>query len=501
MIYKPEWGIFSAVALILWVPFGLWLFTRQRPTRAAAHVLIWGMMWLPEAAGFDFPLLPPLDKYSISALVALMGLWWKAPYRLKSAKLGRGYDWVVLVMILAIAGTVYNNGDALRYGNYKIVDLPAFTAYDGFSAAIRLVFNIAVPCWLGRALLRSRRDLVDVFRILTVSGVVYSIPIFWELRMSPMLHSDIYGFVSRTDWLQNMRQGGFRATVFMGHGLVVGFFMFLCTVSAITLRKAGLRRMLGLPMWVIVSYLFVTLVLCKASAALIYGLVAYALISWLGVKNQMRVMLLVAAIVAAYPVSRMFEWFPVKEVMSAAEMLGPERAQSMQFRFDNEDILLIKGSEKMWFGWGGFARDRVYDENYGKDLVVQDGYWIAVFGQQGLVGFLCFFTLMLWPVVTLARSMRKLKGSSDRVLLGGLGIMVVICAVNLLPNMALPNLQLFFAAGLAVLTKTLPIQVRVERAQEIAPKKKIEKPRIHDRTKLKAFLESVDHSRVPSLRG
>lgn len=481
MIYNPEWGVFSALALIVWVPFGLWLFTRQRPTRAATHVLVWGMMWLPEAAAFDFPALPPLDKYSICALIALIGVWWKAPYRLRAAKLFRSYDWIVFVMILAIVGTVYNNGEPLRYGSYKIVDLPAFTAYDGLSSAIRLVFNILVPCWLGRCLLRSRQDLFDALSILVAAGLVYSIPILWETRMSPMLHTNIYGFAPRSDWLQNMRQGGYRATVFMGHGLVVGFFMFLSTVSAVTLSKAGKHRMFGVPMWLITLYLFGMLMVCKASAALIYGVVAYALIRWFSVKNQMRVLLVLCVIVLAYPVSRMLEWFPVKEVMAGAEMLGPERSQSMQFRFDNEDILLIKGSDKLWFGWGGFARDRVYDADSGKDLVTQDGYWIAIFGQQGLIGFLCLFTLMLWPIVELARCMRKLRGRADQVLLGGLGVMVVICSVNLLPNMALPNLQLFLSAGLSVLLRTMPLQARMEKeAPVVVPKVMIE-PSTHRR--------------------
>lgn len=486
MIFKPEWGLGSAAALILWVPFGLWLFTRLRPTRAAVSVLVWGMMWLPESAGFDFPLLPPLDKYSISALVALTGVWWKAPYRIRAARIGHSLDWFVFAMILGIIGTVAHNGDPLRYGSYKITNLPAFTAYDGLSAALRLVVTILIPCWLGRALLRSRQDLFDVLKILVAAGLAYSIPIFWELRMSPMLHVNLYGFAPRTDWLQNIRQGGWRPTVFMGHGLVVGFFMFLCTAAAVILHKAGKQRLFGLPMWLIVAYMFWMLVLCKTMGALIYGLAAYALIRWFNVKNQMRVLLLLAVIVAAYPISRMLEWFPVKEVMSGAEILGPERAQSMQFRFDNEDILLVKGAEKMWFGWGGFARDRVYDPDSGKDLVVQDGYWIAVFGQLGLSGFLCVFGLMLTPIIQARGTIRSLRGKIDRTLLAGLATVVTICSINLLPNMALPNLQLFFAAGLAVLTRTMPRQAMPDKTEN----GKIRKDRSSE-TLLKPFSQVV----------
>lgn len=462
MFNFADWGYLSALALLMWVPIGLWLFTRERPVRAAAHTMIWGMMWLPEAAGFDLPILPPIDKFGIAALTALVGVWWKAPRRKRSAGIGRGFDWFLWIMIAGVIGTVATNGEALRYGTYRVKDLPAFMPYDGLFQTFKILIAVGIPLWLGRALLRTRQDLVDVLEILVTAGVVYSIPILYELRMSPMLHADLYGFQARTDWLQNLRGGGYRATVFMGHGLVVGFFMFLSCTAALTLRKMGVRRLMGVPAWAVIAYLFVMLLLCKSAGAFIFGVTAFVLINWFSAKNQMRVLTLVALVVLSYPITRMFDWFPVKKVIDIASALGPERVQSMQFRFDNEDILLLKGSEKMWFGWGGFGRDRVYDEYSGKDLVIQDGHWVVVFGQQGLVGFLCYFALMLLPIWIAARSMKKVANKSDRAALAGLCVMVTICSVNLLPNMSLPNIQLFLAMGLAVLARELPKQAKQE---------------------------------------
>lgn len=463
MLFKiDEWGYLSAFALLMWVPVGLWLFSRERPVRAAAHTMIWGMMWLPEAAGFDLPVLPPITKYEIAALTALLGVWWKAPRRKRAARIGRGFDWWLWIMLAGVIGTVINNGEPLRYGQVKVTSLPAFLPYDGLYQVFKILFSVGIPCWLGRALLRTRQDLIDVLEILVVGGVVYSVPIFYELRMSPMLHADLYGFAARTDWLQNLRGGGYRATVFMGHGLVVSFFIFLSCVSAVTLRKMGMRRLMGLPSWAVVAYLFGMLLLCKSAGSFIYGCVAYALISWFSVKAQMRILTLIGLIVLSYPLTRMFDVFPVKGVLDTASVLGPDRVQSMQFRFDNEDILLLKGSEKLWFGWGGFGRDRVYDEYQGKDLVIQDGHWIVLFGQQGVVGFICFFALMLLPIRRAAKLIKNVRNKADRVALGGLCVMVTICSVNLLPNMSLPNLQLFLAMGLAVLVRELPKQAKQE---------------------------------------
>lgn len=459
------WGYRSALALLIWVPFSFWVFSRARPARAAAQVLVWGMMWLPEGAAFDLPLLPPFSKYTFAAVGALLGTYWRARSRLRAARIGRGYDVIVLIMMLGQFGTVITNQDALHYGTWKGVDLPGFTYYDGISQAVRVLMQVAIPLWLGRALLRSERDLRDVFEVLVVGGLVYSIPILWELRMSPMLQEQLYGFAARDDWSQNLRGGGYRPTVFMGHGLVVGFFMFVCTTAAVTLHKAGKRHFHGVPMGVVVAYLFLMLLLCKAAAAFIYGVVAYGLLRYLSVKAQMRVLAFLALIVVSYPVSRVSEVFPTQALLSAASTLGPERVQSLQFRFDNEDILLMKGSERMLFGWGGFGRERVYDEETGKDIVIQDGHWISVFGQMGLLGFACFFAPLLLPVVQAARGMRHIHSRKQRSLLGGLGFIVVICSVNMLPNMQFPTFQFFFASGLAVLIRELPRQAAAERAQ------------------------------------
>jgi hypothetical protein len=170
----------------------------------------------------------------------------------------------------------------------------------------------------------------------------------------------------------------------------------------------------------------------------------------------MRVLLLLGVIVVSYPFARLTNIFPTQALLTAAGWMGPDRAESLQFRFDNEDILVIKGVERPFFGWGGFGRERVYEAETGKDFVVQDGHWISLFGTHGTIGFVCYFLLLLLPVYQATRRMRTIPSRDDRALLAGLAFIVVMCSVNMLPNMQLPNLQFFFAAGLAALIKELP---------------------------------------------
>jgi hypothetical protein len=61
--------------------------------------------------------------------------------------------------------------------------------------------------------------------------------------------------------------------------------------------------------------------------------------------------------------------------------------------------------------------------------------------------------------------MRRIQSRAQRSLLAGLGFIVIVCSVNMLPNMQFPTLQFYFAAGLAVLMKELPKRAAEERAR------------------------------------
>jgi hypothetical protein len=91
--------------------------------------------------------------------------------------------------------------------------------------------------------------------------------------------------------------------------------------------------------------------------------------------------------------------FPTKSVVAAADYVSYDRAFSIDFRFENEDRLLAKASERPIFGWGGWGRNRVYDAETSSDVSVTDGAWIIELGQFGLTGFLSLFLLIVAPIV------------------------------------------------------------------------------------------------------
>jgi hypothetical protein len=111
----------------------------------------------------------------------------------------------------------------------------------------------------------------------------------------------------------------------------------------------------------------------------------------------------------------------------------------------------------------------VYDEETAKDQVIQDGQWIVIFGTQGFIGFCCYFALIVLPVLRAPRQLRRVQRKDDKALLVGFGYLVVMCAVNMLPNMHLPYLQFVFAMGFGALMREVPREEAMERAQSMRP--------------------------------
>jgi type IV secretory pathway VirB3-like protein len=86
--------------------------------------------------------------------------------------------------------------------------------------------------------------------------------------MSPQLHTWLYG-IHQHDWMQALRSGGYRPTVFMQHGLMVGLWMGAASIVGLALWSSGaLRRLWGIPLSLVVPILIATTLLSKSFGAI-----------------------------------------------------------------------------------------------------------------------------------------------------------------------------------------------------------------------------------------
>jgi hypothetical protein len=311
--------------------------------------------------------------------------------------------------------------------------LPGVGIYDGLSAAMYQAI-LLIPFVLGRQLLRSSRDIVNTLIVLVVGELFYTIPTLFEMRFSPLLHQWIYGY-SPADFFQSMRDGGYRPMVFMGHGLLAAFFLMSGAVAATALWRIRVQ-VLRLPRAFPPIYLIVILMMFKSLGAAIYGLVLLPLVGFGRPKLQLRVAAILVSIALAYPTLRSFDLFPTQVFNDVANSISADREQSLQTRFQNEDALLARASQRLMFGWGRYGRSLIYDI-YGKDISLTDGRWIVTLGQYGVVGFLSEFGLLSLGVFAALKAARLNLEFEGLLSLGVLSLMVAVNIIDLLPNAGL----------------------------------------------------------------
>jgi hypothetical protein len=96
----------------------------------------------------------------------------------------------------------------------------------------------------------------------------------------------------------------------------------------------------------------------------------------------------------------------------------------------------------------------LFDE-YGRPALVTDGMWIILYGIRGLVGFIAFFAYLLSPILLLRKRLRRVQARDEQAMLAGLGIILAVSAVDLLPNGLFNTIPLFLAGVLYGTTKAL----------------------------------------------
>jgi hypothetical protein len=423
---EPNW--LSTFALLAWPAVALWLYRTLPIGRATIWTILGGYLLLPVGTGIKIAMIPAFEKGSIPTLAALVGctLVLQRPPRIWT-KFAIAETLVVIFVLSPLATSVLN-GDPIRVADIVI---PGVGLYDGVSASISQLLTL-IPFLLARRVLRTPTSNEDVLRSLALAGLAYSLPMMFEVRMSPQLHTWVYGYFPHS-FLQQIREGGYRPVVFLGHGLLVAFFTMTTVVASAVLWRTQTRigRLSAGPVTV---YLGGMLVICKSVGALIYGAFLVPLTRLASPRAQLRVALLLVSFALLYPTLRAADLVPAETILSLATSVSAERAQSLQTRFDQEKQMLDHASQRPFLGWGRWGRNRLQNPESGNDISVTDGLWILTLGQFGYVGFLAQFGLLALTVARAATALKSVSDPNQRAFLAALALIVAISMVDLLPN-------------------------------------------------------------------
>lgn len=414
------------------------LFSRLDRVQAGIWSILGGYLVLPPLVGIDLPMVPALDKDSVAGLSALVGV----------LALGTGTQarppwtpWIVALLGLAVLApflTAFANPEPLAEG---ITYRPGLSAYDGFAGAVASLIDVT-PFVVGYMLLSTPSAVRQWLRALVAAGLVYTLPMLLEIRLSPQLNVWIYGFFAH-DFSQMMRYGGFRPMVFLSHGLWVAMFAASATLAAAALiRDRGWSGRMAITL----LWLFAVLILCKSMASIVYALAFVPMILLVPLRWQLRLAAVLATAVLLYPLLRWWNLVPTEGIVAFLTGIDAERAYSLNYRFENETALLGRAALKALTGWGEWNRNHIMDPVSGKALTVTDGMWIVQMSAYGLLGFLWMFGLLAGALLRF--SLWAGRNGPDGAAVG-LAVILAANLVDLVPNATLTPLTWMTAGALA----------------------------------------------------
>lgn len=454
-------NLFAYIVLYGW-PVVAWLFFRNLPaSRAMLWTFVLGYLFMPPAAAaFNLPVLPEISKIemaSLSTLAMVLMYHGFSALRLPNSPI------MLVLLALYVFGPIFtylNNAEPLNTLGFI---RPGHTIYEIPAILIERSLDI-VPFILAFSLLNRKENLKELLMVLTAIASIHSLLVLFEIRFSPQLNVWVYGFFQHS-WLQMIRGDGFRPIVFLYHALWVGFFLMLTVASAISLWRhwgkdgeVSMTTSLHETYWFIsprkpqyiyllyAFYAFFVLILAKSLGPIMFGFGALILLLLAPTRLIVGIAALICIGVISYPIMKATGLFPDEQVIAFFHQLNPDRAASLAYRVNNENLLFDRAMEKPLFGWGTYARG-LFVNRLGSVTVIPDGGWVLAFGQYGIIGWLSETGFMVAPVLyaLYLRRADNLPIYSPHI--STLVLMLAFNAMDMVPNDTLTILTYIIAGA------------------------------------------------------
>ncbi|TCD48548.1 hypothetical protein [Chlorobium sp. N1] len=445
-------NILVPVAFLSWPVIVMILYKKLDKRLVPVIAYVAGWMFLPCAA-YDIFLLKN-TKSTVIAYGVLAGAWMFDRERL----LNFNFKYFDLPMLLWCTAPFFSS---MANG---------LGAYDGLSAVLYTSILWGIPYYLGRVYF-SEADVLKTLAItIFIGGVVY-VPFSWfELIMSPQLHRLTYGF-HQHNFLQTLREdGGYRPMIYMQHGLMAAMWMLLASLLGtwLYMTKSLPKKILFIPSPILLGAVIVTFLMYQSMASITFFLIGTAaLLAGKKLKSP-AVLLLLLLIPYPHLYTRITGMWDGRNLTGYIEKnISPARAESLQFRFTNEDSLIKRALEGSFFGWGGYGRARVHNEDE-QDTSVTDGMWIITLGNQGIYGLIWMTLGIQLPALLFLRRVKAERWASPEYAApAAMSVFIAITMVDNLLNAMVNPIYMVFTGGILSFVTTEQPPYRLTEEKEI----------------------------------
>jgi len=376
-------NILCLLSLGFIIPGVLYMFSRYSPPRAVMLCFLGALMFLPMEE-LQVPLIL-YNKMTATAIGVMLGIMIYDENAPENFSFGI-VDIPMLIWILSGVFAAVLNDLGLK---------------DGIQEGFNTLTQWGIPYLAGRLYFSDPKAQKMLCYSFFMAGLLYIPFVVFELVMSPQCHNIVYGYMQHS-FAQVIRGGGYRPMVFMEHGIMLGTLMAMAALVGVWCTYTGVfpRKIYGVPTPLLSLILVFSALICKSSLAI--GLMLIGIFALL-VSEKLKVGLIIWVMLLIPPTYISLRatgyWDGANLVTLVSEKFSEDRAASLAFRFDNENILVRKAMEKPVFGWGGWGRSRVYDEETGEDLSTTDGFWIITMGRRGLLGLGAVSLVLLLPML------------------------------------------------------------------------------------------------------
>lgn len=371
----------AMAALLIWPVVAFLFFSSMRPHRAAIATTLAGWLFLP-VASIPLPGLPDYSKPTAISLMLIVGAIIWASERIATIR----WTWIDSAAAVVCVSPVFSS---IANG---------LGAYDGIAEAMSWGLMWIGPYFAGRVFFRTGREVTELAYGVVLGGLAYVPLCLFEARMSPQLHTMVYGYFPHV-FQQTYRLGGWRPNVFMNHGLMTGLWTTGSAMVAVILWRAKLLpRFFGLAPAFLIVLMLITGVLSRSAGAIGLSVMMFGLL-WLSKTVKLSLFLKATwCIVAVYLAYRMTggDAMWLVDLSKDIPVLG-SRYDSLAYRFETEVLVVQHALERPLFGWGGWGRHGVQND-YGELETISDSLWILTLGQKGIVGLTALYVTLLAPV-------------------------------------------------------------------------------------------------------